>query len=102
MEQLVTTPFITSFFTTWRASLSDNLEGAAFARTNAKIGVCAGLAIVAGPLMSKAIMSRADPKYVVVVLFVLCPMVSVGPVGVQENICIDKKCATSFLVSILL
>ena len=63
MEQLVTTPLITSFFTTWRASLSDHLEGAAVAKTNAKVGVCAGLGIVVGPFLSKTIMANAHPKY---------------------------------------
>eukprot|EP00912_Choanoflagellata_sp_UC4_P001381 UC4_evm2s856 len=50
LEQTITIPLITSFFTTWRASASDILEGTEYATFNAKIGISAGSAIVAGPL----------------------------------------------------
>jgi hypothetical protein len=63
MEQAITVPLITSFFTTWRASLSDCLEGSSYAKCNALIGAAAGLGIITGPAMSSLIMVRADPKY---------------------------------------
>jgi len=63
LEQAVTIPMVTSFFTAYRAALGDHLRGSAFARANATIGMGAGAAIVTGPLLTKAVMSRADPKY---------------------------------------
>ena len=63
VEQLAVTPMITSFFTTWRAAVSDELEGAMYAKANAKIGVSAGLGIIVGPLFAGLVMKRADPKW---------------------------------------
>ena len=65
VEQLVTTPLVTSFFTTWRAALSDKISGAAYARAQALIGVAAGGGILLGPFMATAIMSRTNVKYCV-------------------------------------
>lgn len=62
-EQIVTVPFITSFFTTWRASLSDELEGTEFAQAAAKVGVAAGVGLVSGPLVAKFLMNRYDTKW---------------------------------------
>jgi MFS family permease len=63
MEQAITIPLITSFFTTWRASLSDCLEGSSYAKCNALIGAAAGLGIITGPAVSSLIMNFADPRY---------------------------------------
>ena len=63
LEQTVTIPLITVFFTTWRASISDKLSGASYAAANAKIGISAGLAIVLGPMLCKAVMARGHVKY---------------------------------------
>jgi len=63
LDQIITIPLTTSFFAMYRAVLGDYLEAASFARANAKIGMAAGVALVAGPLVTKAIMSRTDPKY---------------------------------------
>lgn len=70
LEQAVQIPLVTSFFTTYRAAIGDKLQGAAFARANATISMGAGVALVSGPLIAKAVMNRADPKY--------CYLVSVG------------------------
>jgi len=63
LEQLITVPLVTSFFTTWRASASDQLSGQDFARFTATVGAFAGLGLLAGPMVSKVIMRYADPKY---------------------------------------
>ena len=63
LEQCVCTCFITSFFTTWRASLSDLVSGPAFATNAAKAGICAGLGIIVGPILSSQIMTRFGPRY---------------------------------------
>mmetsp|Transcript_15593 Transcript_15593/g.49115 ORF Transcript_15593/g.49115 Transcript_15593/m.49115 type:complete len:448 (+) Transcript_15593:65-1408(+) len=70
VEQSVCTPLVTSLFTVHRAALSDCLEGKDVAAATAKIGMFIGLSIVAGPLIAKAVMSRADPRY--------CYLISVG------------------------
>lgn len=71
LEQAVTIPLVTSFFTTYRAMLGDHLKGAAFARANATISMGAGVAIVTGPLFAKAVMNRMHPKYCYLVSVVL-------------------------------
>jgi hypothetical protein len=71
LEQVATVPLVTSFFTTWRAALSDVLEGAAFARTQAKIGIAAGVGLLCGPFLSKMIMRRAHVKWCYAVSAVL-------------------------------
>mmetsp|Transcript_74435 Transcript_74435/g.166995 ORF Transcript_74435/g.166995 Transcript_74435/m.166995 type:complete len:449 (+) Transcript_74435:111-1457(+) len=63
VDSAITIPLVTSFFTTYRAMLADHLEGSAFARANAKISMGAGAAIVLGPLITKAVMNRRDPKF---------------------------------------
>ena len=63
LEELVATPLVTSFFTTWRAALSDVLQGGAFARTQAKIGMAAGIGLLCGPFISKTIMRNIDVKW---------------------------------------
>ncbi len=63
LEQLITVPLVTSFFTTWRAAVSDVVSGAAYARAQAKIGVAAGFGVLIGPLMAKLIMRRAHVRW---------------------------------------
>ena len=63
LEQLITVPLVTSFFTTWRASASDILQGQDFAKFTATVGAFAGLGLLAGPITSKLIMRYTDPKY---------------------------------------
>lgn len=62
MEQVVTLPVVTSFFTTYRATLGDHLSGVNLARANAEIGIPIGLSVIAGPLVASWIMSRSHPK----------------------------------------
>ena len=86
LEQLVTIPLVTSFFTTYRASLSDAFDGQAYAKAAAQVsplwlrnrqlpkeyraylriqvGVYAGVAVILGPLIAKTVLARAHPRYV--------------------------------------
>eukprot|EP00041_Stephanoeca_diplocostata_P014775 m.278994 g.278994 ORF g.278994 m.278994 type:complete len:447 (+) comp19795_c0_seq1:198-1538(+) len=70
-EQLITTPLITAFFTTYRAAVSDVLQGETYTKVQAQLGVCAGVAIMAGPLLSHIVMSRMHPRYCFLVASVL-------------------------------
>lgn len=63
IEQAVSVPCVTSYFTTYRAALGDRLEGKSFANANASIGMAIGASLIAGPLVTKTVMSRMDPKY---------------------------------------
>lgn len=63
LDGVIIPPFVTSFFTTGRAALADHLQGSAYAKANAIIGMPIGLAIVLAPLVAKVIMNRAHPKY---------------------------------------
>ena len=62
LEQCFGACFITSFFTTWNASLSDLVVGPRLATSRAKAGICAGLGIIAGPILSSRIMNRYGPR----------------------------------------
>jgi MFS family permease len=63
LEQLVTIPIITSYFTAYRSALSDKLSGEDVAKANALIGAWIGLAVIAGPLAAELVMRNTDPKY---------------------------------------
>lgn len=81
-EQIVTVPLITSFFTTWRASLSDELEGGEFAQAAAKVGVAAGVGLVSGPLVGKFLMNRYETKWC---YLASCGMAAVALYQIQHN-----------------
>ena len=82
LEQIVTVPFITSFFTTWRASLSDELQGSDFAQASAKVGVAAGVGLVCGPLLAKMLMNRYETKWV---YLASCGMAGIALHQIQTN-----------------
>jgi hypothetical protein len=77
VEQLVTTPLVTSFFTTWRAAVSDKISGTAYARASALIGVSAGGGMLGGTFLATAVMNRADVKY----CFLLSSLISLVSLG---------------------
>jgi len=63
LEQGVSIPLVTSYFTLYRAALADTVEGPAFVKANASISGFIGLSVIAGPLFADQIMRRADPKF---------------------------------------
>mmetsp|Transcript_62973 Transcript_62973/g.203041 ORF Transcript_62973/g.203041 Transcript_62973/m.203041 type:complete len:452 (-) Transcript_62973:246-1601(-) len=92
VEQAVTIPLVTSFFTIYRAALGDQLEGSAFARANATISMAAGAALVAGPMVAKTIMNRSEPKYcyLVSVLFSSASFMNLC-VRFKETLPVEKR-----------
>jgi MFS family permease len=92
MEQLVTVPLITTFFTTWRAAASDELEGEVFSRFTATVGAFAGMGILTGPLISKVIMNRYEPKYCFLIASIMsfCGLVHLA-CNFEETLPVDKR-----------
>jgi len=92
LEQAVTIPVTTSYFTTYRAALADKISGSLFAKANAQIGAFIGLAIIAGPLLAEAIMRRAHPKYCYL-MSVACAACSCGLLLTQfeETLPVEKR-----------
>lgn len=92
VEQLVTVPLTTSFFTTWRAAVSDVLEGTAYAQFQAKMGMAAGLGVIIGPLLGKVIMAKLHVKYCFLASSVVssCALVHMG-LNFKETLPLEKR-----------
>jgi hypothetical protein len=89
LEQLLTIPLMTAFFTVYRAALSDDLGSVNFAKANAKLGAFAGLGVITGPVLSVLISRRFEPRCVCVCWTEW--MVSAGGcgcVGVCDSVCV--------------
>ena len=82
LEQVATVPLVTSFFTTWRAALSDELEGGEFAQATAYVGVSAGVGLVTGPFIAKFLMNRFETKWC---YFASMCMAGLGLLQIQTN-----------------
>merc|ERR1719282_1129000 len=63
LEQSVSVPLVTTYFSAYRAALADKVEGATYAKANAEISTYIGVSVIVGPLLAEAIMRRAHPKY---------------------------------------
>mmetsp|Transcript_19025 Transcript_19025/g.59815 ORF Transcript_19025/g.59815 Transcript_19025/m.59815 type:complete len:455 (-) Transcript_19025:257-1621(-) len=62
LEELVTIPLVTAYFTTMRAVLADKLDAVGVAQANATIGIYAGLGTILGPALGAALMKRFEAR----------------------------------------